>query len=108
MRKHGGMTNAIRASRVAAPLALFLPLLAQSEPAVAAGVLVDDAGNSGQILFLALLIGTVGFAVVSAIALMRARNRAELDNAELRNRVADLTANADRAEAIVQGDDQRL
>ncbi|MCB1486877.1 MAG: PAS-domain containing protein, partial [Bauldia sp.] len=61
-----------------------------------------------DIIMLVLLIGTVGFAVISAIALMRARNRAETENAELRLEVADLKAHADRAEAMANSEDQRL
>src|SRR5260221_6871467 len=109
MRKHGGMTMAIRALRVAIFIALLLPLRPGAAHAdVIFAALFGDTGNSGQILFLAVLVGTVGFAVVSAIALMRARNRAEVDNAELRLRLADLIAATDRAEAIIQGEDQRL
>jgi signal transduction histidine kinase len=110
MRKHGGKTIAIRGCRVAVLLALLasLPGNAAHADVLAAAALFGDTGNSGQILVLAVLIGSVGFAVMSAIALIRARNRVELDNVGLRNRVADLTAAADRAEAMVQGEDQRL
>jgi signal transduction histidine kinase len=110
MRKHGGTTMAIGVTRLAGIVALVgLPSTRPAHADLAdAAALFGDPGYSGQILFLAVLIGTVGFAVMSAIALMRARNRAELENAELRHRVADLTAAADRAEAMVQGDDQRL
>jgi len=113
MRKHGGMTIAIRGCRIAVLLAFLAPLeslvgrSAKAEVSTTTGLL-GDSGSSGQILFLAVLVGTVGFAVLSAIALMRARNRAELENAELRLRVADLIAATDRAEAIIQGEDQRL
>src|SRR5947209_3724791 len=110
MRKHGGRTIAIRGCRVAILLALLATFATEAADAdvFAAAALFGDTGNSGQILFVAVLIGSVGFAVMSAIALMRARNRVEIENAELRHRVADLTAAADRAEAMVQGEDQRL
>src|SRR5579871_2133409 len=83
MRKHGGMTIAIRGCRIGVLLALLAPfasLPARSAHSEAATTgLLGDSGSSGQILFLAVLVGTVGFAVLSAIALMRARNRAELE-----------------------------
>src|ERR1700736_4511196 len=102
MRKHGGKTIAIRGFRIAVLLALPAPLLSEAARAdgLAAAALFGDTGNSGQILLLAVLIGSVGFAVVSAIALMRARNRAEVENAELRLRVADRTAGHDTAAAV--------
>jgi signal transduction histidine kinase len=104
------MTIAIRGCRIAISLTLLVPLLAETAhgDTLAATSLLGDSSYSGQILFLAVLVGTVGFAVLSAIALMRARNRAELENAELRLRISDLIAAADRAEAIMQGEDQRL
>ncbi len=61
-----------------------------------------------QVVILAALIGTISFAVLSAIALMRARNRAEVENRKLRLEVADLKATADRAEAMVNREDQRV
>jgi signal transduction histidine kinase len=61
-----------------------------------------------RIVFLAALIGVVGFAVLSAVALIRARNRAEVENGQLRNDIADLKAGSDRAEALLDRDDQRI
>jgi signal transduction histidine kinase len=63
--------------------------------------------HSDQVVVLAALIGTISFAVLSAIALMRARNRAEAENRALHLEVADLKAAADRAEAMVNREDQR-
>jgi signal transduction histidine kinase len=63
--------------------------------------------HSDQLVSLAALIGVTGFAVLSAIALMRARNRAEKENKSLRLEVADLKTAADRAEALVNREDQR-
>ena len=61
-----------------------------------------------QIVMMVALVGTVFFAVFSVVALFRARNRAEADNAALRVEVGDLKAMIDRAEALVDEEDQRL
>jgi signal transduction histidine kinase len=110
-RRHGGRTDSISARRRTFLVSALLPLLASgrasAETAVQAGLFSYDL-NSGQIVLLAILIGAIGFAAFSAIALMRARNRAEIENTELRTRIGDLKATADRAEALVQGEDQRL
>lgn len=68
----------------------------------------SGALGAEEIVILAALIGTVSFAVLSAIALIRARNRAEADNADLRQQAANLRAAADRAESIINADDQRI
>jgi signal transduction histidine kinase len=111
MRKHGGETVGIRGgcrwSDALAALSLLLfasPAWAQAEP----GPFFPGGIQSGQIVFLSALIGVVSFAVWSAIALMRARNRAETENVQLRLQVADLKATADRAEALLSGEDQRF
>ena len=108
MLRHGGKRIAIRA---ACPIA-FLPLglfstaaFADAGPAASYLTVTDDPA---QIVLLAALIGVVTFAVLSAIALMRARNRAETENAALKIRVGDLKAAADRAEALISAEDHRL
>ena len=107
MHGYGGKTVAFSAGFL---VAIILAAGAVSGSAVAAAA--PDAGfqppPAFDIVILVLLAGTVGFAVISAIALMRARNRSEAENAELRLEVADLKARADRAEAMVNGEDQRL
>jgi len=110
MRRHGGKTDSIRAFRrkattVSALLAsVALPNAAHAD----AGGLFTDALNGGQIVLLVTLVGAITFAVLSSIALMRARNRAETENIELRSKLAGLKATADRAEALVEGAEQRL
>ena len=85
--------------------AMTLPTAAFAAPA--AEPALADTTDASQIVLLAALVGVVGFAVLSAIALMRRHNRVEVENAELRLRVAGLKAAADRAEAVVEGEDQR-
>ncbi len=110
MREHGGRTVAIRTGLRA--LVFASALATGSAPGFgepAPSTIVDLSGIGGdRIVLLAVLVGAVGFAVLSAIALMRARNRAETETAELRMQVAGLKAATDRAEAIVGGDDQRF
>ncbi len=111
MRRHGGRAKSIPAFRRLAPLSLLsgfvLSLPGEARADNPAGLFNDQLGG-GQIVLLATLVGAVTFAVLSAVALMRARNRTETENGELRARVADLKATSDRAEALVQGEDQCL
>ncbi|WP_421725158.1 ATP-binding protein [Bauldia sp.] len=67
-----------------------------------------DPFTAADVVFLAILFGTVAFAAVSATAFLRARNRAEAENAALRLQVADLRATLDAAEAIADRDDEAL
>jgi len=99
---------AIRAAR---PLALLcLLVIADRALAQSAGDLeiLGMALSPGQIIYLSAIIGVTGFAVWSVITMMRARHRTEAENADLRLEVADLQVAADRAEAVINGDDQRL
>ncbi|MHA1560080.1 MAG: ATP-binding protein [Alphaproteobacteria bacterium] len=67
-----------------------------------------SAIGAEEIVILAALIGTVSFAVMSAIALIRARNRTEVENTRLVREAANLRAAADRAESIINADVQRV
>ncbi len=108
MRRHGRKTAAIRAAARAVWLAgLLAPHSARAEPTLIFG-LFNESLDPGQVVLLSALLGAVCFAVLSAIALVRARNRAEVENARLRLQVGELKAVADRAEALVDEEDQRL
>jgi signal transduction histidine kinase len=108
MPGHDRKTNAIRTVRRAArALVPASPLLAVS-PALAAPADTVAGFDPGQTVLLAALLGVVGFAVISAIALIRRHNRAVTENAALRGQVASLKASADRAEALIEGEDQRF
>src|SRR5258706_14908399 len=107
MRLHGGERVAIRALAPGAVLLTVLtPTAASAADLIATFLSITD--DPAQVILLALLIGVLSFAVLSAIALMRARNRAEAENVELRGRVADLKAVSDRAEALINHEDLRL
>jgi signal transduction histidine kinase len=109
MRRHGGKANSIRAlTRKATAVSTLLASVALPGVAHADTGLFNDNLSGGQIVLLATLAGAVTFAVLSSIALMRARNRAETENAQLRGEVARLKAEAERAEALVEGAEQRL
>jgi signal transduction histidine kinase len=107
MREHGGKTAAIRTGF---RTALLASAFAGALPGTGVAATLPDIGALGgdRIVLLAVLVGAVSFAVLSSIALMRGRNRAETENAALRLQVAGLKAATDRAEAIVGGDDQRF
>ncbi len=103
MRGHGRKTTGIRAAAYAALLA---PLSAR--PALAATGLPALNLSPAQVVTLVAVVGTVFFAVFSVVALYRARFRAESENATLSAEVGTLKALLDRAEALVNEEDQRL
>jgi signal transduction histidine kinase len=108
MRAHGGTMTAIRAARPLAVASLLFVVggtLAEAAPAATA---VDLSVTPDQIVFLSALVGVTAFAVWSVITMMRARQQAEAESAALRAQVADLKAAADRAEALINGDDERF
>lgn len=108
MRAHGGTMTAIRAAQ--APVAACLLLLSDSGYAQTAAdeSVFGFVVYPGQIVFFSAVVGITIFAVWSVIAAMRSRQRVEAENADLRGLVADLKASADRAEALVNGEDQRI
>ena len=108
MHKRGGKTVANSAGFRAAIFVSAVTTVTAAASAASSPDLLAPTLTAVDIVFLAVLIGSVSFAVISAIALMRARNRAETENVDLRLQVADLKATVDRAEAMVNGDDERL
>lgn len=88
--------------------AAFLVTVSYSETAFAQAAGLGAGVGAEEIIILAALIGTVSFAVMSAIALIRARNRTETENAQLHREVANLRVAADRAESIINADTQRV
>ncbi|WP_181708611.1 PAS domain-containing sensor histidine kinase [Chthonobacter rhizosphaerae] len=97
------------ASRPVAPSLLGATVLAT--PAFAQAVRFQNDGvqfDTIQVAWFSALVGAICFAVVSAGALIRARGRAEKDRADLIVQTADLKLAADRAEAVLNADDQRV
>lgn len=108
MRAHGGTMTALGAAR---PLAFGVPIFAADGALAAAAAEATTFGlavTPGQIVFLSALVGVTAFAVWSVITMMRARQQAEAEAAALRAEVAGLKAAADRAEALINGDDERF
>lgn len=103
MRGHDRKASGIRAAASAAVVALLSP-----HPALAAGTPPLDGLSPAQVVTLVAVIGTVFFAVMSVVALYRARNRAESESAALSAEVSTLKASLDRAEALVTEEDQCL
>ena len=108
MRLHDGNATAIRLARYAAFFSpLILPARASAETPFALpifNVMLPPA----QVVIVAAFTGVMVFALLSAIHLVRARDRTERENATLRLEVADLKSLADRAEALVNAEDERL
>jgi len=107
MRLHGGKTLAIRVAMSAVAFALAFAPRARAAPLLHGDVFNGSFGIA-QIVMMAALTGAMIFAVVSAIYLVRMRDRTERENARLRLEVADLKSLADRAEALVNAEDERL
>ncbi len=106
MREHD-RTFAIRIAGFSAAL---LPTLLPNPAAAALAPEIALFGyviHPDQLVLLSALVGVVSFAVMSAVALMRARNRAETENGALRRELTALRTVADRAEALVNREDQR-
>lgn len=76
---------------------------AQEVPTRAAGF-VDTL----QVVQLAMVLGVMGAALLSAVYLMRERARISADNVDLRTRVADLNAALQRTDALLNLRDQRV
>src|SRR5260221_4497744 len=104
MRWHVRNAAAIRGIGCTALLAAA-PTAAHAEDSVS---IFADRLDTGQIVLMSAFLGAITFAVLSAIQFMRARDRAENENARLRSQVGDLKSAADRAEALVNEEDQRL
>jgi signal transduction histidine kinase len=105
MRRHDGNAIAIRrAGRVVLLAAVAAPSFAVAAVASSAGVPLDV----GQVLLMVALVGAFLFVIFSTIQLVRARGRSEAENVRLRLEVGELKSFADRAESLVNEEDQRL
>lgn len=77
---------------------------AHAQQASVAGLPVSTA----EVIQLAMFVGVMGAALISAIALIREKGRISAENVELRGRVADLNASLQRSEALLNLRDQRV
>jgi hypothetical protein len=95
----------LRRSMLAASALSSAGVLALSASGAQAAAGTIDAGRTALV---SVLLGVAAFAVLGVAAMQRARTRADGENASLRHQLADSKAKADRAEALVDADDQRL
>ena len=93
----------LAASALAAPL-LGLAAHAETSNAGKAGLSVSTA----DVMQLAMFVGVMGAALVSAIFLIRERARTASQNIQLRARIADVNAALQRSEALLNLRDQRV
>jgi signal transduction histidine kinase len=106
MRQHGG--NAIAIRRVGQVVLLAVVAAPSLAHAAASDSILATAPDVGQVVLMAALVGAFVFVILSTIQLVRARGRSEQENARLRLEIGDLKSFADRAEALVNEEDQRL
>ncbi len=109
----GSLSRATFLFKSAAPSCYALALLfAFASPASAAPEFVERLIAFGQALTrqeitsLALTFGVLLFAVVTAIALLRTRTSAAIQNAEARREIARLKSEADRMTALLLSEPQ--
>ncbi|HET7716453.1 MAG TPA: ATP-binding protein [Bauldia sp.] len=106
MRKHGGRAAAIRAGlRTVMPLSAICLFPVSGN---AAESLLPVTLTTPRLVTLVVVLGVVGFAIVSAITLTRARQRAEAETETLRAEVAELKAAVERREALLEDDRERI
>ncbi|MET3792136.1 sensor histidine kinase [Aquamicrobium terrae] len=87
--------------------ALALPLSTLNAAAQTAARAALPIGTS-EVIQLALSVGVMGAALISAIVLIRERQRTAAENVQLRARIADVNAALQRSEAILNLRDQRV
>ncbi|KQZ82986.1 alkaline phosphatase [Mesorhizobium sp. Root157] len=61
-----------------------------------------------EVIQLAISVGVMGAALISAIVLIRERQRTSAENTQLRTRIADVNASLQRSEALLNLRDQRI
>ena len=111
----GTMDGAARAVRRSwrARMGMLLGASALSGPisVVSAHAATGQAGvsvSTVEVMQLAVFVGVMGAALLSAVVLIRERARASAENAELRARIADVNAALQRSEALLNVRDQRV
>ncbi|TPJ74350.1 PAS domain-containing sensor histidine kinase [Mesorhizobium sp. B2-7-1] len=105
----GGLRAGLRLASLLATSALAGPLLAFAAHAET-GIPGKAAApvSTVEVMQLAMFVGVMGAALVSAIFLIRERTRTASQNVQLRARIADVNAALQRSEALLNLRDQRL
>ncbi|MGD9737801.1 MAG: PAS-domain containing protein [Bauldia sp.] len=83
--------------------ALSVPILGASSPAFA-----QTSLGATDVVLVSALVGTVSFAVIAVLILIRARARAEGESRRLLREIGRLRAIGEATEAILDADDQRI
>ncbi len=108
MPEFGRKRRRIPAIRLRRALVAATALSTAVLPAAAQTTGGGDRLGSLEIAWFSAMVGAICFAVVSAAMLIRARARAEEERDRLTRENADLKLAADRAEAVLSADDQRV
>lgn len=96
-------------ARLLASTALLLPFHHVAARAQEAAVKANSVPiGTIEVIQLAVTIGVLGAALISAIVLIRERQRTATENGELRGRLADANAALQRSEALLNLRDQRV
>jgi hypothetical protein len=106
VRRHGRITAAIRFAESTVLLAVSLTP-AHADSAFALNIFNEDI-PPGQLILMVALLAAVAFALVSAIFLIRMRNRLEVENRRLKVEVGGLKARVERADALLDEEDQLI
>ncbi len=99
----------IRALLASASISI-VPGMFFSTPVVAAGlsdVFAEGIQSSGEIMMMAIFMGAMTFALLSAYLMIRERGRIQNKNRQLRDRISLLRANNERLTALVSTSDQK-
>ena len=110
-QRNRGMTGAAAAAvRLVAPSAsaLLAGVATLAVTDVASAAAASLSMSTLDVMQLAMFVGVMGAALLSAVWLIRERGRTASQNVELRGRVAELGQSLRRAEALVNVRDQRI
>lgn len=106
-RRANGRRNRAAVTGIALVLSFALTAPARAEPSLIERVIAFGQALSRQeITSLALTLGILLFAVVTAIALLRTRTRAAIERTEAKREIARLRAEADRMTALLLSEPQ--
>ena len=97
-----------RRSLLASASAALTPALLAALTAPAAAATSAPVVGTFEVIQVAVFVGVIGAALLSAIWLIRERGRTSAENTLLRGKVGELNASLQRAEAMLNLRDQRV
>ncbi|MGP2491283.1 ATP-binding protein [Mesorhizobium sp. PUT5] len=101
-------SKAVCLRRRLAPLLCGAAVLVPGSAEAAAGSIAGPSVSTMDVIQLAVTVGVMASALISAIVLIRERARTAAENADLRGRIADVNAALQRSEALLNLRDQRV